>query len=476
MARTAKSSARHSGSNSRQTLLILGASGDLTGRLLLPGVGGLIGSPQGKDLKLLGAGMDEWSQDQWLKRVRDCFASVHASGPRIDALLADTCYTQADVTNPDDLKGLLAQAEGPVSIFFALPPAVTRLVCEALTRIDLPRTTRLVLEKPFGNDAKTAYEMNDLLVRLVSEDNIFRVDHFLGKSTVLNLLGLRFANRIFEPVWTNEHVEKIEIIFDEDLGLEGRAGYYDKAGALKDMIQSHLLQVMAVLMMGPPPTLGAADIRDRKAEILRATHIWQDDPVTNSRRARYTPGTINDHKLPGYASSPGVDAKRKTETLAELTVEVRTWRWVGVPVVLRSGKALGTSRKECNITLRPVPLVPKGFKGTAAQERLQICMGDPASMSLGLNINGPGNPLELEHTQLEVDFGDGELKPYGEVLRGVLDHDPMLAVRGDSAVECWRIVQPVLDAWARDEVPLDTYPAGTSGPTKWHEAGGDPQA
>jgi glucose-6-phosphate 1-dehydrogenase len=476
--RTAANTAARTGTpkdGGRQTLLILGASGDLTGRLLLPGVGGLLGCDRGKELLLLGAGMDDWTQARWHKRVVDSFATQNAKGPLVTKALSDTSYARADVTDPDQLKMLLDKVIGPVSIFFALPPPVTELACKALLKVDLPPGTRLVMEKPFGTDAPSAARLNQVVLRLVPEENIFRIDHFLGKSTVLNLLGFRFANRLFEPVLNNLHVEKMEIVFDEDLGLEGRAGYYDGAGALVDMIQSHLLQIMTLLTMEAPPTLSAEDLRDRKAEILRATHVWADDPVRYSRRARYTAGKIGRRTLSAYSTSPGVVAARKTETLAEMTVEVNTWRWAGVPITLRSGKALGTRRKEAVVTFKPTPRLPEGFSGMPQPERLHIGFG-PDQLRLVFNVNGPGDPMELEPHEMTVDFGPGELSPYGEVLAGVLDNDPQLAVRGDSAVDCWRVVAPVLRAWKADRVPLDTYSAGSFGPRGWKELGGDPQA
>lgn len=452
----------------RQTLLILGASGDLTGRLLLPGLGGLLASSRGKPLMLIGSAVESWTDTRWRKRVKDSFGTENATGPLVTATLADTRYIQADVTDPGQLKMLLDQTSGPVSIYFALPPAITAKACQALTGIDLPRNTRLVMEKPFGVDEASAKALNELVLRLVPEENVFRIDHFLGKSTVLNLLGLRFANRLFEPVMSNLHVERIEIVFDEDLGLEDRARYYDKAGALVDMIQSHLLQVMTLLTMDPPPTLSAEDLRDRKAEILRATRVWRDDPRIASRRARYTGGTIGRRKLRAYSTSPGVDPSRNTETLTEVAFEVNNWRWAGVPIILRSGKALGTRRREAVVTFKEAPRVPGGFRGAPEPERLSIGLG-PDQMRLQINVNGPGDPLELDPVDLAVDFGPGELPPYGEVLAGVLDNDPGLAVRGDSAVDCWRVVQPVLNAWKAGKVPLDTYPAGSSGPRRWKE-------
>ena len=256
--------------------------------------------------------------------------------------------------------------------------------------------------------------------------------------------------------------------YPEKLGLEGRAGYYDHAGALVDMIQSHLLQVMAFVTMEPPSSLDQLDLRDATSAVLRAPHVWDDDPVTSSRRARYTEGTIGDRHFTSYVDEPGVDPSRKTETLAEMTVEVRTARWQGVPIVLRSGKGLGSDGgdRAVTVTFKPVRHLPGGFIGESSPTVLTFSLG-PDTMSLGLNVNGADDPLELERVSLAADLGEGGLKAYGEVLSGILDGDAMLAVRGDAAEQCWRIVQPVIDAWRADEVPLDEYPAGTAGPASW---------
>jgi glucose-6-phosphate 1-dehydrogenase len=348
-------------------------------------------------------------------------------------------------------------------VYFALPPAVTATTCAILARIGVPPDTTLVLEKPFGHDRRSARELNRLLTRIVPEERVHRVDHFLGKSTVLNILGLRFANRIFEPLLDNRHVAAVDIVFDEQLGLEGRARYYDGAGALADMIQSHLLQVLALVAMDPPPVIDARELRDRTADVLRATRLWDDDPARCTRRARYTAGHVGDRALPAYAEEPGVDPARGTETLAEIVLAVDTWRWAGVPFRLRSGKALGATRKEAVVEFRRPPRVPEGLRGVDQPDRLRIAFG-PDTMHLDLNVNGPDDPFELDAVTLEACFGPGELPPYGEVLRGVLDGDPLLSVRGDSAEECWRIVEPVVAAWRAGRVPLLEYPAGSTGP------------
>ncbi|SDT51051.1 glucose-6-phosphate dehydrogenase [Actinoplanes derwentensis] len=460
-----------------QTLIILGASGDLTARLLLPGLGALLTAGHVPGLTLIGASVEDWDDARWQARVHDSFgahgaaAAAESTGqktpvsddtPAASAVADRARWIRTDVTSSSDLRSLLAATNGSVAIFFALPPAVTAKACAALLDVDLPPGTRLVLEKPFGTSSESAAELNTLLARLapaVPEEQVHRIDHFLGKSTVLNILGLRFANRIFEPILDSTHVESVDIVFDENLALEGRAGYYDRAGALADMIQSHLLQILALLTMEAPFSLAAAEFRDRKADVLRATRLW-GTPADSSLRARYTAGG----DLPSYADEPGVDPSRGTETLAEIVLTVDTWRWAGVPFRLRSGKAIGDSRKEAVITFKRPPRVPDGLHGCDEPDRLRIGFG-PDHLALDFNINGPGDPFELDPISLEATFGAGGLPPYGEVLRGVFEDDPTLSVRADTAEQCWRIVEPVTSAWQAGEVPLREYPAGTAGPS-----------
>lgn len=450
-----------------RTLVILGAGGDLTARLLLPGVGQLLASSRGSDIRLLGVDRGPMDAAAWTTRVADSFAAGGASGERVDGVIASTEYLRADVTDAEDLRRVLAACDGEPALYFALPPAVTIAACEALTGVDLPVGTVLALEKPFGTDLPSAQRLNTTLATLVPENRVHRVDHFLGKSTVLNLLGLRFANRILEPLLTSQHVAKVEIVFDEALGLESRAGYYDRAGALVDMIQSHLLLVLALVAMEPPPSVHAGDLRDAVATVLRATRI--SNPVADSRRARYTAGVIGDRDLPAYASEDGVDPARQTETLAEMTVVIGNWRWESVPFVLRSGKALATQRKGIIITFKDVPHLPDGLAGKKGPERLRISLS-PDRLELDITINGEGDPFELDRTTMSATFASGELGPYGEVLAGILGDDPTLSVRADAVEECWRIVSPVLEAWRRDDVPLEEYPAGSSGPTTWPDS------
>jgi glucose-6-phosphate 1-dehydrogenase len=448
------------------TLLVLGASGDLTRRLLLPGLGTLLAVEPERAVEVLGADLAELSDEQWRVRIREAFASAEVPAETTDQVAGGARYLQADLLQMDLVRRVLAGIAGPLVIYFALPPQITVQVCALLEQLDLPQQTGLALEKPFGHDAESAAALNAQLVRVVPEDRIHRVDHFLGVNTVLNLIGLRFSNRILQPIWSAEHIERVDITYDESLALEGRAGYYDRAGALVDMVQSHLLQILALFAMEAPATLDAEEVRSLKAQVLRATRLWGGDAVSASRRGRYTAGRVGDRRVPDYVAEEGVDPAKETETLAELVLEVRNGRWAGVPFVLRSGKALGAECKQVVVTFRQPAHVPTGLHDTVAPDQLTLEL-KPGAVTLDLSMNAEGDPFELEHKELRAELGKPQMLPYGEVLAGILDGDPLLSIRGDVAQECWRIVTPVLNAWSSADVPLQGYPAGSAGPDGW---------
>ncbi|GAB3353566.1 glucose-6-phosphate dehydrogenase [Modestobacter lapidis] len=446
------------------TFVVLGGSGDLTGRLLLPSLAQLYGTGAlDEDVQVLAVSREEWDDAayrDWARR------RLTAHAPDLDEqvreqLVGRLGHARGDVTSAGDLRVALDRVVGPPVVYLALPNTIFLPTLRALAEVGLPDGARVVVEKPFGRDEADARELNAVLRELVPEDAVFRIDHFLAKQTVLNVLGLRFANRLFEPVWNAAHVESVEIVFDETLGLEGRAGYYDRAGALRDMLQNHLLQILALVAMEPPRTIDHEVLPARKADVLRAVQP-PADVRAGSVRGRYTAGTVEGRHLPDYVSEDGVDPARGTETYAEFTVTIENWRWAGVPFRLRTGKALGSGRREVVIRFRPVPHL--AFVDEQPEPDVLRFRLSPDSIALELNLNGAGDPFDLERDVLEVTSPAQVLPAYGLLLKEILTGDPTLSISGAEAEEGWRIVAPVLAAWAADEVPLQDYPAGSAGP------------
>ena len=448
----------------RRSLVVLGGSGDLTGRLLLPSLAALTSTDGlAEDVGLRAVGQDDWDDDAYRDWARARLA-VHA--PEVDErvrerLIAQLHYSRGDVTDAGQLRAALEQVSGVPVVYLALPNTVFHPTLEALVEVGLPDGARVVVEKPFGRDLADARALNQVLHRLVPEDAVFRVDHFLAMQTALNLLGLRFANRLFEPVWNGAHVDRVEIVFDEALALEGRAGYYDTAGALRDMLQNHLLQLLALVAMEPPHAIDDTTFPAHKADVLRAVHP-PADMARDTVRARYTAGSVGGRRLPDYTAEEGVDPSRGTETYAEFTVTVDNWRWAGVPFRLRTGKALGTDRREIAVHFKPVPHLPFGT-GQPEPGVLRMRL-EPDGIALELNLNGAGDPFDLERQVLEADLPRQELPAYGILLRELLAGHTTLSISDVEAEESWRIVEPILAAWAAGEVPLREYPAGSAGP------------
>lgn len=465
-----------------RTLVILGASGDLTARLLLPGVGTLLDHQPERDITVIGSARaafpgplgpdDDVRGADWPQTVAKAFDSVGATGASVERVKESTRWIECDVSDASQLASLLDDVEGPVCLYFALAPAVTRKACEALKSLDsLPDDLCLALEKPVGTDLESARELNSLVGQLVDEEHTFRVDHFLGMPGVLDVSGLRFGNRMFEPVWNREHIESIEIVFDETLALEGRAGFYDSTGAAEDMIQSHLLQVMALTMMEPPSRFDPVEVPANTAHILRAARLWSEDSATRSPhygsitpvvRGRYTAGTVGGHELPDYTAEEGVDPSRETETFAQVTLEVDTWRWNGVPVTLRSGKAIGNPAQHIRVTFRQPPHGYEGWPHPLAPNALSVGFEDE-QVQIELNVGSPHDSRGMNRLTLSSGTPAPGLTAYGSVMRWILDGDPTFTARADATEEGWRIIDLIKNAYATD-APLLEYPAGSEGP------------
>jgi glucose-6-phosphate 1-dehydrogenase len=440
-----------------ERLVVLGGSGDLMGRYLLPGLAALQARgdlPAG--FELVGAAREDWDDDrfrdwaaEWLRREA---AGIDPSAAA--ALVRASRYRRIDLGDPADVSACVA-GEGPVAVYLALPPAVFPIAVSALHEAGLPAESQVVLEKPFGDDLASATALNRLLAERFDERHVFRVDHFLAMTTVQNVLGTRLANRVLEPIWTSAHIEEIEIVWDETLALEGRAGYYDQVGALKDMVQNHLLQLLCLVAMEPPISLGERDLRDRKVDVLRSVRpLRAEDVAARTRRARYR----------GYADEDGVAPELGTETFAEVVLELDSWRWSGTSFRLRTGKALGRDRKEIVVRFRPVPHT-FGLPQPPAANRLHFGLS-PEGLSLELTGTGPAPTPSLVPLVLSAELPPPELPAYGRILLDVLRGESALSIRGDEAEQSWRIVTPVLEGWAHDLAPLEEYEAWSRGPER----------
>ena len=448
-----------------ERLAIFGATGDLTARYLLPGLAALHAAGRlGGGFRLVGAGREDWDTEgfrRWAADQLDRHGDEFPAASR-QAIVSASSYHRADVADVAGVAAVIA-GDGPLAAYLALPPAVFPVAVSTLNEAGLPPGSRIVLEKPFGEDLDSAVRLNRLLAEVLAEPAVFRVDHFLAMTTVQNVLGTRLANRMLEPAWNSTHIAEVEIVWDETLALEGRAGYYDGVGALKDMLQNHLLQVLCLVAMEPPVSLGERDLRDRKVDVLRSVRPLSDaDVVHRTRRARYAAGRIGDRRVPAYVDEEGVYPDHGTETFAEIELELDNWRWPGTVFRLRAGKALGRDRMEVAVHFRSVPHLPAGFGGEALPNTLRFGL-DPEGLTF--DVTGVGARADtLVPLELTAEMDPPELPAYGGLLLDVLNGDAALSIRGDEAEESWRVVEPVLEAWSKDLVPLLEYPAGSDGP------------
>jgi glucose-6-phosphate 1-dehydrogenase len=450
-------------------IVILGATGDLARRYLLPALAELYASDAlSRTPEIVAVGRRDLTLDEyWDGTALETEDAKPGIDPRT-VLGPHLRYAAADIADAPALQAIVGA--DPVIVYLALPPTVFGPAIGALAEAGIHPDTRLVVEKPFGTDLASARELNELVHRGFDERNVYRIDHFLHHQTVQNIVGLRFANRFFEPLWRAEHIEAVDIVWDETLGLEGRAGYYDGAGALRDMIQNHLLQLLALVAMEPPARLDERTLRDAKVAVLRAVRTLDPAEVAaRTVRGRYMAGTVGGRRLPDYLAEPGVDPSGLTETFAQVELAIDTWRWAGVPFRLRTGKALGEGRRFVEVRFRPVP--HEVFEGDAPRPNFLRLELRPDRIVLGLAVNGPGDPLTLEQSELHVEFPPQSLPAYARLLLDVLRGDAMLSIRDDEAEECWRIVEPILATWRSGTPTLVGYPAGSRGPAAPLRAG-----
>ena len=351
----------------------------------------------------------------------------------------------------------------------------------------LTAKTRVVLEKPIGKDLKSAQAINAGVGEVLDEDRIYRIDHYLGKETVQNLMALRFANLLFEPVWNKAHIDHVQITVAETVGVEGRGGYYDTAGALRDMLQNHILQLLCLVAMEPPSALEANALRDEKLKVLRALKPIDDSNVRSlTVRGQYRAGAIDGRSVPGYLDELDGAAESPTETFVALKAEVQTWRWAGVPFYLRTGKRLPTRVSEIVIHFRAVPLSIFGSAGgSLVNNQLVIRLQPDEGVALKLMIKDPGpGGMRFREESLNLSFKDAfkarNPDAYERLLMDVIRGNQQLFMRRDEVEAAWVWADPILDAWSRMGQPLQGYTAGAWGPSSsvalierdgrtWHE-------
>jgi glucose-6-phosphate 1-dehydrogenase len=454
-------------------LVLFGATGDLAGRFLLPALAALHAAGKlPKSFRTVGAASSTRSDEEFRHLARQRLEEHAANVPAAsrDWLVKGLRYRAVDFNEPRSVAAVVSDdsTATPLAAYLALPTGVFPLAVTALSSAGLPAGSRIVLEKPFGENLDSAVALNALLTRLIGsamEEHVFRVDHVLGMATVQNLIAVRIANPILESIWNSAHIEQIEILWEETLALEGRAKYYDRAGALKDVMQNHMFQLLSLVAMEPPSSFDERELRDRKVEALRSIReLSADDVLPRTRRGRYTAGTIGDRAIPSYADESGIDPERRTETFAEVVLELDSRRWSGTRFVLRAGKALRERRKEIIVRFRASRDSLVAGNGKPLPNELKIGIDGPENLSLRLVGGAAGSPTTLVPLMFNAEPPKSNLPAYSRVLMDVLNGESTLSVRGDEAEESWRVLTPVLTAWAGGRVPLEDYPAGSTGP------------
>lgn len=460
---------------SRTTLVILGATGDLTRRLLLPALYRLHELDLIGDLRIVGYAKQGWTPQRFERHVHDGLATfAEAFGERQWKSFRKRLDYRHGELDADAL-GALGELLSPGTLFYlALPPSLFGTAAAALGQAGFARAPRggwrrLVVEKPFGSDLGSARKLRLTMHQHWQEAQILRIDHFLGKETTQNLMVFRFANRFLEPVWNAQHVTQVQITYAETLGVEKRAGYYEHAGALRDMLQNHLMQLFSLAAIEPLSTWDADVLRDHKVEVLRSVRrLTAANVDRHAVRGQYTAGKAGRRKLKGYRDEPGVAADSTTETFAALRLEIDNWRWEGVPFYLRSGKRLASNCSEIAVQFKRNPGALPG--AVAAEHNWMVFRIKPnQAMTLLANAKLPGLQLDGHQVHLTAAYagkGESGFSAYEQLLMDALEGDRTHFLRFDEVEWAWRVLDPVLKAWKRGKP--DGYAAGSEGPDAQH--------
>lgn len=472
------------------TLVIFGAGGDLTRRKLIPAIYHLEAAhllPEG--FRVLGVSAQDMSKEKFNQYVLSALEE-HVGAAKLDRELARNVtsrfsYLQGDLKNAETyqkVKSLLdpdtdeKESTRNIVFYFATPPSLIEPIAKGLTDAGLAAEARgwrrVVIEKPFGHDLESAKALNESLGRLLKERQIYRIDHYLGKETVQNLLVFRFANGIFEPIWNRRYIDSVQITVAETLGVEHRAAYYEKVGALRDMVTNHLFQLLSLVAMEPPTSFGADDVRDEKVKVLKAIKpLSPEDVLRQTVRGQYGTGIIDGAGTAPYRDEPGVSPKSKTETYVALKLELDNWRWAGVPFYLRTGKRLTKRVTEIAIQFRRAPFELFRFArtGPLPSNHLVIHIQPDEGMTLGFTAKVPGPEIQFGKVEMNFEYADyfGHVPStgYETLLYDCMKGDKTLFRRADQVEHSWQAVMPILDVWSA--IPPHDFPnyiAGSWGP------------
>jgi glucose-6-phosphate 1-dehydrogenase len=460
--------------------VLFGGGGDLAMRKLIPALYALSrgkGFPEGG--RIIAVGRHDWSREHYLEEL-DKQAKPNIEEDRLDegawkAFRERVNYVSlnaSDAGTYQPLKEALRDDDKLTRVYYlAVPPNLFAGICQNIAEAGLATpNARVVLEKPLGRDLEGARQINADVGKVFSESQIFRIDHYLGKEAVQNLLALRFGNILFEPLWRREWISDVQITIAEELGVGNRMGYYESSGALRDMLQNHLLQLLCIVAMEPPTSISPDAVRDAKLQVLRSLKKFTPTTLAqNIVRGQYRAGHVDGKPVPSYRDEPDAPEKSSTETFVALKAEIDTWRWAGVPFYLRTGKRMADRLAEIVVRFKPIPhsifnQPTSSFQPNSLVIRLQPDEG----LSLNLMAKTPGDSMRLKQAELELDFREQFKTPrmdaYERLLLDVLRGQLTLFMRGDELEAAWEWVEPILDYWEQDDTNPTPYSSGTWGP------------
>ncbi|MGH2904086.1 MAG: glucose-6-phosphate dehydrogenase, partial [Solirubrobacteraceae bacterium] len=475
------------------TLVIFGATGDLARRKLLPALYNLAHEGALPEcFHLVGVSRKDKTDDAFREECRQAIHSFSRRPPSEDVLRGFLEHVHYVPGQFDDeapyveleraLDGFDREAGETLNRAFYLstapnffPPIVSRLGARGLSAHDHAQV-RVIIEKPFGASLGEAVELNRQVLDSFEETQVFRIDHYLGKETVQNMMAFRFANGMFEPLWNRNYIDSIQITAAEEIGIGTRAGFYDQTGALRDLIQNHMLQLLCHVAMEPPVSFTAEEVRNEKVKVLHAIPAPRPEEVPGMAvRAQYSPGHSGGEDVPGYLQEDGVRADSTTETFAALRLEVDNWRWAGVPFYLRSGKRLSRKITEIAVTLKPVPHLAFSQDGSLGVKPNQLVLtlqpNEGVTLQLGAKI--PGSLMRIRSVNMEFLYGTSFMsqspEAYERLIMDAMRGDPTLFTRNDEVEAQWRICDPVVKAWETTPGPLPKYESGSQGPADAEE-------